>query len=90
MWSVMMIIMVDPWCGVAVPWWLNLHCRRPDSVEMRIQEEAMPSGSNVFGGWPFVRAAVYDQLPINVRKALSVLSISKTLFSTISPMEVSN
>jgi hypothetical protein len=59
---------------------------------MRIQEEAMPSGSNVFGGWPFVRAAVYDQLPINVRKALSVLSFSKTLFSTISPtgMEVSN
>ena len=50
-----------------VPWWLNLHCRRPDSVELRIQESAMPAGSSVFGGWPFVRAAVYDRLPPNVQ-----------------------
>ncbi len=50
-----------------VPWWLNLHCRRPDSVEMRIQESAMPTDSSTFGGWPFVRAAVYDRLPPHVQ-----------------------
>eukprot|EP01051_Picozoa_sp_SAG22_P001546 SAG22_NODE_62_length_23371_cov_84.500602_12_plen_339_part_00 len=46
-----------------VPWWLNLHCRRPDSVEMRIQAAAMPEAGSTFGGWPFVRAAVFDRLP---------------------------
>jgi hypothetical protein len=50
-----------------VPWWLNLHCRRPGSVEMRIQEDSLPAGSSAFGGWPFVRAAVYDRLPANVQ-----------------------
>ena len=27
----------------------------------------MPEGASVFGGWPFVRAAVYDALPPKVQ-----------------------
>ena len=50
-----------------MPWWLNLHCRRPDSVELRIQADVMPEGASVFGGWPFVRGAVYDALPPKVQ-----------------------
>ena len=47
-----------------VPAWLNLHIRRPDSVEHRIQLE---STGEVWGHWPYVDSEVYDRLPRTVQ-----------------------
>jgi ectoine hydroxylase-related dioxygenase (phytanoyl-CoA dioxygenase family) len=44
-----------------IPSWLNIHIRRPDSVEHRIQAESVGA---FWGHWPFVDSAVFDALPV--------------------------
>ena len=48
-----------------IPSWLNIHIRRPNSVEHRIQSEML--GVQPWGHWPFVTDDAYARIPAEVQ-----------------------